>query len=144
MSTMGALTARQEKFAQLFALRGNAAACARLSGYSAKTARVIGPENLSKPAVRDAIAAHQRAYAEELRITKDDVIAGLLSSINMAREQQNPGAMISGLVQIAKLCGFYEPEVHLVHLSGDAERLRSKFEGMTDAELAAIAEGRAR
>ncbi|MEI7431677.1 MAG: terminase small subunit [Betaproteobacteria bacterium] len=139
---MSALTVRQEKFVEHYAICSNAAEAARLSGYSPKTARQIATENLTKPAIKDAIAARQRFFADELRITKDDVLAGLLSAIQMAREQQNPGAMISGLVQIAKLCGFYEPEVHQVHLTDDAGRLLSKFEAMSDDELLAIVEGR--
>ena len=135
------LTARQEKFVEHYAICGNAAEAARLAGYSAKTARVIGPENLSKLAVKEAIEARQRVFAQELRVTKDGVVAGVLSAIQMAREQQNPSVMIAGLVQIAKLCGFYEPEVHQVHLSGDTERLNAKFEAMSDDELLAIAEG---
>lgn len=57
----------------------------------------------------------------------------------MAREQQNPMAMISGLVQIAKLCGFYEPEVRRIELSGSAERLQAKFAAMSDNELLELA-----
>ena len=136
---MRALSARQEKFVEHYAICSNATEAARLAGYSAKTARVIGSENLLKPAIREAIEARQRVFAQELRITKGDVLAGLLSAVNMAREQQNPGAMISGLVQIAKMFGFYEPEVHKVYLSGEAEKLRAKFESLSDEELLAIA-----
>jgi len=56
----GKLSARQEKFVEHYALSGNAAEAARLAGYSAKTARVIGPECLSKPAVKEALAARQQ------------------------------------------------------------------------------------
>lgn len=133
------LTVRQGKFVEHYALCGNAAEAARLAGYSSKTARVIGPENLSKPAVKEAIEARQRVFADELRLTKDDVVSGVLSAIQMAREQQNPSVMIAGLVQIAKLCGFYEPEVQQVHLSVDAKGLKAKYAAMTDDELLSIA-----
>ena len=136
---MRVLSVRQEKFVEHYAICGNSAEAARLAGYSAKTARVIGPENLLKPAVKEAVEARQRVFAQELRITKDDVLAGLLGAINMAREQQNPAVMISGLAQIAKMLGFYEPERVSLALSGDAERLKAKFVAMTDAELLAIA-----
>lgn len=135
------LTVRQGKFVEHYTVCGNAAEAARLAGYSAKTARVIGPENLLKPAVRAAVEARQRVFAQELGITKDDLIAGLLSAIQMAREQQNPAAMISGFVQIAKLSGFYAPEVSKIKVSAGAERLKTKFAIMTDDELLAIASG---
>lgn len=138
----GKLSARQEKFVEHYAVCGNAAEAARLAGYSPKTARVIGPECLSKPAVKTALAARQRVFREELRVTKDDVIAGLLSAIQLAREQHNPAAMIGGLVQIAKMCGLYEPQVSRVEISGEAKRLETKFATMSDEELLAIVAGR--
>ena len=139
---MTRLTPRQEKFVEHYALCSNAAEAARLAGYSAKTARVTGPETLSKPAVKAALEARQAVFRQELRVTKEDVIAGILSAIRVAREQQNPAAMIQGCVQLAKLCGFYEPEVMRVELTGDGKRLQAKYEAMSDAELLAIIEGR--
>ncbi len=132
------LTVRQGKFVEHYTVCGNAAEAARLAGYSAKTARVIGPENLLKPAVKAAVEARQRVFAQELGITKEEVIAGILSAIEMAREQQNPAAMISGLVQVAKLCGFYEPEVRRIEVSGSAARVQAKYAAMSDDELLSI------
>ena len=108
---MGQLTTRQALFVDHYALCGNAAEAARLAGYSAQTARVIGPENLTKPAVKTALQARRQVFQAELEVTRQDVVNGLQEAILMAREQRNPGAMISGLVQLAKLLGFYEPEV---------------------------------
>ena len=136
--TGGKLTVRQGRFVEHYALCGNAAEAARLAGYSSKTARVTGPENLSKPAVKGALAARQRVFAEELGVTKEGVISGLMSAIQMGREQQNPAAMIAGLVQIAKLCGFYEPEKVNLTLNADGKRLSAKFAAMSDDELLAI------
>ena len=134
----GKLSVRQEKFVEHYALCGNAAEAARLAGYSARTARVIGPENLTKPAVKAALAARQQAFQEELKVTKDDVLTGILNAIQLAKEQQNPAAMISGLAQIAKLCGFYEPDVSRIEISGEALRLKHQFAAMSDDELLAV------
>jgi len=139
--TGGKLTVRQGKFVEHYALCGNAAEAARLAGYSARSARVTGPETLSNPAVKEALAAHQRVFQQELGVTKAGVISGLLSAIQMGREQQNPAAMITGFVQIAKLCGFYEPEKVNLTLSAGGERLSAKFAAMTDGELLAIIAG---
>jgi phage terminase small subunit len=134
----GKLSVRQEKVVEHYALCGNAAEAARLAGYSARTARVIGPENLTKPAVKAALAARQQAFQEELKVTKDDVLTGILNAIQLAKEQQNPAAMISGLAQIAKLCGFYEPDVSRIEISGEALRLKQQFAAMSDDELLAV------
>ena len=134
----GKLSARQEKFVEHYSLCGNAAEAARLAGYSARTARVIGPENLTKPAVKAALAVRQRDLQEELRVTKGDILSGLLNAIQIAKEQQNPSAMISGLAQIAKLCGLYEPDVSRIEISGEALQLKHRFAAMSDDELLAV------
>ena len=53
------MTERQKRFCQLFAADPDATAAAIGAGYSAKTARSIGSENLTKPDIR--------AYLEELQ-----------------------------------------------------------------------------
>ena len=135
------LTPRQIRFADEYVLCGNATEAARRAGYSNKTARQIAAENLSKPVVLEAIELRQAENAAQFQITKEDVTAGLLSAIQMARKQRNPAAMISGLVQIAKLCGFYEPEFSRIELSGDGARLKNKFAAMSYDELLAIMAG---
>ncbi len=137
----GKLSQKQERFVDLYAISGNSTDAARLAGYSTKTARVIGQENLLKPAIKEALEARQQAYQAELKITKDEVVSGLLSAIQMGREQGNPAVMISGLVQIAKMLGFFEPERVSVQLSAGGERLRAKYEAMSDEQLLAIIAG---
>lgn len=136
------LTARQLAFVEAYSADGNAARAARVAGYAEKSAKVMACRLTKDNRIAAEIAKRRAANAEQFQITKVDVLAGVLSAINMAHEQQNPGVMIGGLVQIAKMLGFYEPEVHTVHLSGDAERLKAKFVAMTDAELLMIAQGR--
>ena len=138
---MGQLTTRQALFVEHYALCGNAAEAARLAGYSAQTARVIGPENLSKPAVKAALEGRQQAFRAEMKVTKDQVISALLGAIQMGRKQQNPAVIIAGLVQIAKLCGFYEPERVSLTLNADGVQVKAKYAAMTDDQLVAIIAG---
>ena len=135
------MSQKQEKFVDFNALSGYRNDAARQAGYSAKTARVIGQENLLKPVIKQALEARQQVFRAELKITKDEVISGLLGAIQMGREQQNPAAIIAGLVQIAKLCGFYEPERVSLTLSADGDQLKVKYAAMTDDELVAIIAG---
>ena len=135
------LTPRQEKFAKQYLLTGNGSEAARLAGYSQKTAGQMGYENLKKPEVIDAIRELQAGYAAQLQVTKDDLIAGLFSAIEMGRQQQKPAAIIAGFVQIAKLCGFYEPEKVNLTLNAGGKRLSAKFAAMSDDELLAIIAG---
>lgn len=122
MSTT-ALSLRQSRFVEEYVINGNASEAARRAGYSEHTARQIATENLTKPAIRARIQALQHANAAVVELTRQDVIAAILGAIRTAREQGAPAVMISGLVQIAKLCGFYEPG------SIEAERRRTQPDG---------------
>lgn len=132
------LSVRQEKFVEHYALCGNAAEAARLAGYSARSAKVQACRLTNDNRVIAEIAKRRKAYQQELQITKDDVVIGLLGAIKMAREQKNPAGMVAGLVQIAKLCGFYEPAVSRIEISGEALLLKHRFAAMSDDELLAV------
>lgn len=54
------LTPRQKAFADEYLKCGNITEAAKKAGYSEKTARVIGQENLQKPAVSAYIAERQK------------------------------------------------------------------------------------
>lgn len=71
------LTPKQARFVSEYLIDLNAAAAAVRAGYSEKTARVIGPENLSKPAVAAAIQAAQKKREQRTEITQDRVLQEL-------------------------------------------------------------------
>ena len=139
--TVPRLNIRQQKFVDAYVLCGNVSESARRAGYSEKTAAEIGYELLRKPQIAAAVAARQATYAAELAITKEDVIGGIAGAIRLAREQENPAAMIQGCVALAKLCGFFAPERQQVAFAGDGEALRAKLAAMSDDELLALAQG---
>ena len=64
-----ALTPKQQRFVGEYLVDLNATQAAVRAGYSEKTARAIGCENLTKPAIQEAIATAQRQLAEETGIT---------------------------------------------------------------------------
>ena len=68
------LTARQQRFVEEYLVDLNATQAAIRAGYSASTARSIGSENLSKPAIAEAIAAAQAGRSERTQVTADRVI----------------------------------------------------------------------
>lgn len=67
------LTDKQRAFIEAYLTHWNATRAALDAGYSAKTARVIGPENLSKPAIQSAI----QARLAELKMSADEVLTRL-------------------------------------------------------------------
>ena len=66
-----ALEPRQECFVREYLIDLNATQAAIRAGYSEKTARQMGAENLSKPSIQAAIAKAQQERAERTGITAD-------------------------------------------------------------------------
>lgn len=62
---MGALTPKQQRFVDEYLIDLNATQAAIRAGYSEKTARAIGCENLTKPDIAAAIAERQVVRAEK-------------------------------------------------------------------------------
>lgn len=62
------LTAKQKLFCEEYLIDLNATQAAIRAGYSEKTARVIGGENLLKPAISAFIAENMTKRSEETRI----------------------------------------------------------------------------
>lgn len=71
---MTKLNARQQRFVKEYLIDPNATQAALKAGYSKKTARFIGAENLTKPNIRDAIAEAQVKRAKKLDITAERVL----------------------------------------------------------------------
>jgi len=81
-----ALTAKQERFVAEYLIDLNATQAAIRAGYSAKTANVIGPENLVKPCVAEAITAATKARSERTEITQDYVLSTIKDTIERCRQ----------------------------------------------------------
>lgn len=71
------LTPRQARFVEEYAVDCNATQAAIRAGYSHRTARSIGEENLRKPAIAAAIAAACEDRAERVGLQADDVLREL-------------------------------------------------------------------
>lgn len=71
------LTNKQELFVQEYLVDLNAAQAAIRAGYSEKTARAIGHENLTKPNIESALQAAMAKRADETGITAEKVLREL-------------------------------------------------------------------
>jgi len=76
-STQRKLTAKQQRFVEEYIVDLNATKAAIRAGYSVKSARQIGAENLSKPYIQAAIQEAMDRRAVRTDITADDVLAEL-------------------------------------------------------------------
>lgn len=74
MSQDQKLTPKQALFVKEYLVDLNATQAAIRAGYSAKTARQIGEENLSKPDIARAIAEQRKGREERTLITADRIL----------------------------------------------------------------------
>ena len=132
------LTTKQLRWIDEYLVDMNGAAAAVRAGYSPKSARSIAYENLTKPDILAVIQARQLAMAKELQITRQGVIQGLLEVVDMGRQQQDPLAMVCALREVAKMLGFYAPELQRIELSAVQSTVQASFATMDDAQLLAL------
>lgn len=69
------LNARQKTFVKEYLVDKNATRAAKAAGYSKKSAKQMGTENLAKPSIRKAIDAGLAKQATKADISADRVIA---------------------------------------------------------------------
>ena len=84
---MAGLTLKQQRFADEYIISGNATQAATLAGYSKKTARSIGQENLTKPDIKKYIDERLEEL-ESSKIAKQDEVLRYLTSIMRGEQQE--------------------------------------------------------
>lgn len=136
------LSARESAFVASFLASGNATASAIAANFSPKGASVAGNRMLRNARVKKALHDRQAADAARLSIRREDVLEALLLAVGVARQQQNPMAMVSGLKELARMLGFHAPEIKRVELTSDQHISQNHLAAMTDAELLAMMQGR--
>lgn len=99
------LTPKQARFVEEYLIDFNATQAAIRAGYSKKTARQIGAQNLSKLNIAEALAARQKEHAERNEVTIDSVTEMLHDSREMAMREGRPAAAVSAAMGLAKLHG---------------------------------------
>ncbi|MDZ4991911.1 terminase small subunit [Clostridium perfringens] len=81
------LTPKQKAFAEYYIETGNATESAVRAGYSKKTARVIGQENLLKPALKSYIDEKMKEL-EDKRIAKAEEVLEYLTRVLRGEETE--------------------------------------------------------
>jgi|SRR5690349_3153074 len=102
------MTPRQLAFAAQYALDHNGAAAAVRAGYAPASARITASQLLTKPNVRAVVAKNEAEAPKQLGLTREKVLEGLRDALEMARQQNNPVAMVAALREAAKISGYYE------------------------------------
>ncbi len=103
----GKLRPKQERFISEYLIDLNATQAAIRAGYSAHTAKSIGQENLTKPAIASAIAAAQNKAAEKAGVTLDWLLEEGKSLMLAAKAAKDFSAASSTYERVAKIAGHW-------------------------------------
>lgn len=131
---MSKLTAKQSRFVDEYLTDLNATQAAIRAGYSQKTARQVGAENLAKPVIATAVQERMAARQQRTEVTQDRVLlelarlgfADLREVFTTSGHMKLPGewsdslgAAISSVEVVVRPNGEYDedgrPEVERVH-----------------------------
>lgn len=95
---------------------------------------------MQRPQVVDAITMLRDHIAERFAISRQDIIEGIKEGISYARILGEPGNMISGWREIAKITGQYEPENPDGKLSDKQKHILDVLEDMPEERLLELLE----
>ena len=112
------LTAKQQAFCESYVANGfNATQAAITAGYSEKTAKDIGCENLAKPNIAKYIFEFKAKASEKALITTEDVVKGLMIEAQGIGEDTNTSARISAYKALSDYTGGFDSnKVHNVNV----------------------------
>ena len=108
------LTPKQQTFVAEYLKDLNATQAAVRAGYSEKTARLIGCENLTKPDIAAAIQSQMDKRAQRTEITQDYVLTGIRSIVEDTRLER-PDTALKGYELLGKHLKLFT-EKHEVNL----------------------------
>lgn len=97
------MTAKQKRFCDEYLIDLNATQAAIRAGYSEKTARQIGTENLSKPSIKEYIEKRM-AEKEAALIADQDEVMKYLSAVMRREKSENV------VVTVSEKRTFYAPD----------------------------------
>jgi phage terminase small subunit len=129
------LSARQTRFALEYAVDHNGAAAAARAGYSAKSARDVACRLLRNPEIRELVDQAAKDLAAKLEITRQTALQGILEGVALARAKGDPGGMIRGWCEVARLLGLYPPTERRVRVTTARDR---SLRELSDEELGAL------
>ncbi len=108
---MANLTPKQERFVEEYLIDLNATQAAIRAGYSEKTAKEIGSENLTKPNIAKAIQEAQESLSNKTQLTVDMIVNGLLKEAQDYAEGSTQSARVSAWAHLGKHLGMFKDKL---------------------------------
>ncbi len=108
---MANLTPKQQRFVEEYLIDLNATQAAIRAGYSEKTAKEIGSENLTKPNIAKAIQEAQESLSNKTQLTVDMIVNGLLKEAQDYAEGSTQSARVSAWAHLGKHLGMFKDKL---------------------------------
>lgn len=127
------LTAQQGVYVAEKAIGVDSISAAHAAGYSNPSYRVLTLDQ--NPNIREALTQERAKNAAFLGYSRRDVLEGIAEAIEQAKTLADPTAQIAGWREVAKICGYYAPEVRKIELTNAHKRKLDELEQLSDEEL---------
>ena len=131
---MANLTPKQQRFVEEYLIDLNATQAAIRAGYSEKTAKEIGAENLTKPNIAQAIKEAQAKLSNKAQLTVEMVVNGLLREAQDYAEGSTQSARVSAWAHLGKHLGMFKDKVEMTGANGGPIDLSLKVVFEDDGE----------
>ena len=131
---MANLTPKQQRFVEEYLIDLNATQSAIRAGYSEKTAKEIGSENLTKPNIAKAIAEAQEKLSNKTQVTVEMVVQGLLNEAKDLSEGSTQSARVSAWAHLGKHLGMFKDKIEHTGPNGGPIDLSLKVVFENDGE----------
>jgi phage terminase small subunit len=132
------LTEKQRMFAKAVSEGRPWNQAARMAGYAVPDNE--GKALMHSPNIQAAVDYYFRQNEAAGAVTRKRVMDGFLRGIELAEIQGDAQNVISGWRELGRMCGYYAPEIKKIDINVTAKRLISKFEAMSDDDLAKMLE----
>lgn len=131
------LTEKQLMFVRYWAQGETPRTAAVMAGYSEGSA-AIGWKMSKDPAILKLYHAEKKLYEEAAQLSRAKVMTMLKDAYDHAKLIDEPATMVAAARELAKLCGYYEPEKKIIAVVGG--KVAEQMLRMTDEELLKIIE----
>lgn len=128
-----ALTDKQRMFARFLAEGKTPETAHALCGYKRRSSHAW--ETLKVPGIMEYVKKLQKKNEHMMDMSRKRVMDGFLEAIEQAKLMSEPMTQIAGWREIAKMCGYYAPEVKKIDINVSSQRILSQLETLSDADL---------
>ncbi|APH69776.1 terminase small subunit [Bacillus subtilis] len=125
------LTEKQKRFADFYIELGNATEAARKAGYSKKTAKSIGQENLTKPDIKSYIKEQLDAKDAERIASQDEILEFLTAVMRGEKTEQIPVGIGEGAQELEDKDPYLKDRVKAAELLGKRHGMWTEKVDMT-------------